>query len=220
MSLSFSFLADGEELRLPVPPLPFGWGAGQNVRELTVNGAGTVYLPGDPAAHAGSLEALLPAREYPFAAAGSQTNPYYYITKLTGWMAAKKIVRYVVPGVVNERVVIEEVTWEERDGTGDVYAKIYLKASPALEAVTTEAGSTGSAAASTGRSDPETAQPTQTYTVVSGDCLSVICRRFYGNGTAAYYNALAAYNGIKNPHLIYPGQVLTIPPKAQLGVSG
>ena len=42
MSLSFSFLADGEELRLPVPPLPFGWGAGQNVRELTVNGAGTV----------------------------------------------------------------------------------------------------------------------------------------------------------------------------------
>ena len=32
-------LADGEELRLPVPPLPFGWGAGQNVRELTVNGA-------------------------------------------------------------------------------------------------------------------------------------------------------------------------------------
>ena len=134
------------------------------------------------------------------------------------------IVRYVVPGVVNERVVIEEVTYEERDGTGDVYAKIYLKASPALEAITTESGNagagTGSAANSTGRSDPETAQPTQTYTVVAGDCLSVICRRFYGNGTAACYNALAAYNGIKNPHLIYPGQVLTIPPKAQLGVSG
>ena len=212
MSLSFSFLADGEELRLPVPPLPFGWGAGQNVRELTVNGAGTVYLPGDPAAHAGPLEVLLPARAYPFAAAGAQTDPYYYINKLTGWMAAKKIVRYVVPGVVNER-----------DGTGDVYAKIYLKASPALEAITTESGNagagTGSAANSTGRSDPETAQPTQTYTVVAGDCLSVICRRFYGNGTAACYNALAAYNGIKNPHLIYPGQVLTIPPKAQLGVS-
>ena len=42
MSLTFSFLADGEELRLPVPPLPFGWSAGQNVRELTVNGTGTV----------------------------------------------------------------------------------------------------------------------------------------------------------------------------------
>ena len=55
--------------------------------------------------------------------------------------------------------------------------------------------------------------------MVAGDCLSVICRRFYGNGTATCYNALAAYNGIKNPHLIYPGQVLTIPPKAQLGVS-
>ena len=56
--------------------------------------------------------------------------------------------------------------------------------------------------------------------MVAGDCLSVICRRFYGNGTAKYYNALAAYNGIKNPHLIFPGQVLTLPPASQLGVSG
>ena len=65
--------------------------------------------------------------------------------------------------------------------------------------------------------EPET--DTQTYTVAAGDCLSVICRRFYGYGTPAYYNAVAKYNGIKNPHLIYPGQVLTIPPTAQLGVT-
>lgn len=29
MGLTFSFLADGEELQLPVPPLPFGWGPGR-----------------------------------------------------------------------------------------------------------------------------------------------------------------------------------------------
>ena len=45
MGLTFSFLCDGGELRLPVPPIPFGWGAGQGVRQLTVNGAGMVYLP-------------------------------------------------------------------------------------------------------------------------------------------------------------------------------
>lgn len=216
MSLNFSFLADGEELMLPVPPLPFGWGVAQNVREVTVNGTGTVYLPGDPAAFSGPLEALLPAREYPFNAPGAVLDPYYYIQKLSKWVTGKKIVRYVVPGVVNERVVIEEISYEERDGTGDVYAKIYLKASPPLEAVTTES-SAGTDSGS--RSEPETDQGQQTYTVVTGDCLSVICRRFYGNGTAKYYNALAAYNGIKNPHLIHPGTVLTIPPKAQLGVS-
>ena len=212
--LGFSFLCDGEELRLPVPPLPYGWGVGQNVRELTVNGTGTVYLPGDGAAHSAALEFLLPARSFPFCAPGAVADPDYYLTRLTAWIQGKKIVRYVVPGRINARVVLEELTFEERDGTGDVSCKLYLKESPALEAVTSEA------AAGSGRPAMETAAAAQTYTVVSGDCLSVICRRFYGNGTAKYYNALAAYNGIQNPHLIFPGQVLTIPPAGQLGVSG
>ena len=212
--LGFSFLCDGEELRLPVPPLPYGWGVGQNVRELTVNGTGTVYLPGDGAAHSAALEFLLPARSYPFCAPGAVADPDYYLTRLTAWIQGKKIVRYVVPGRINARVVLEELTFEERDGTGDVSCKLYLKESPALEAVTSEA------AAGSGRPAMETAAAAQTYTVVSGDCLSVICRRFYGNGTAKYYNALAAYNGIQNPHLIFSGQVLTIPPAGQLGGSG
>ena len=213
MALTFSFLADGEELRFPVPPLPFGWSAGQNVRELTVNGTGTVYLPGDPAPFNGGLECLFPAGERTYSVPGADPDPYYYVNKLAAWIKAKKVVRYVVPGVINARVVLEELSYEERDGTGDVYAKLYLKESFSLEAVTTEAG-TGN-----GRAEMEGTTRVQTYTVVSGDCLSVICRRFYGNGTAKYYNALAAYNGIKNPHLIYPGQVLTLPPAAQLGVS-
>lgn len=214
MALTFSFLADGQELRLPVPPLPFGWGAGQNVRELTVNGTGTVYLPGDPSAFSGALECLFPAGERPYSAPGAVADPYYYVNKFSAWARGKKIVRYVVPGVVNAQVVIEEISYEERDGTGDVYAKLYLKEVQSLEAVTSESGSSG------GRSEAEQTGQTQTYTVVAGDCLSVICRRFYGNGTAKYYNALATYNGIKNPHLIFPGQVLTLPPVGQLGVSG
>lgn len=217
--LVFSFLFDGEELRLPVPPLPYGWGVGQTARELTVNGTGTVYLPGDGAAHSEQLEFLLPAREYPFCAPGAVPDPTYYIKRLTAWIQEKKIGRYVVPGMINARVVLEELTYEERDGTGDVTCKLYIKESPALEAVTTEAAAPAGAAGDSGRPAMETAETAQTYTVVSGDCLSVICRRFYGSGTAKYYNALAAYNGIANPHLIFPGQVLTIPPAGQLGVS-
>ena len=212
--LVFSFLCDGEELRLPVPPLPYSWGVGQSARELTVNGRGTVYLPGDGAAYSAPLEFMLPARRYPFCAPGAVADPDHYLARLTAWIQGKKIVRYVVPGRINARVVLEELTYEERDGTGDVYCKLYLKESPALEAVTSEAAS------GSGRPAMETAAAAQTYTVVSGDCLSVICRRFYGSGTAQYYNALAAYNGIRNPHLIFPGQVLTIPSAAQLGVSG
>lgn len=52
----------------------------------------------------------------------------------------------------------------------------------------------------------------QTYTVVKGDCLWNIAKRFYGNGSkySVIYNANKGIVG-GNPNLIYPGQVLTIP---------
>lgn len=53
----------------------------------------------------------------------------------------------------------------------------------------------------------------QTYTVVKGDCLWKIAKKFYGNGSkyTVIYNANRGVIG-GNPNLIYPGQVLTIPP--------
>ena len=52
----------------------------------------------------------------------------------------------------------------------------------------------------------------QTYTVVKGDCLWNIAKKFYGNGSkySVIYNANRSVIG-GNPNLIYPGQVLTIP---------
>lgn len=52
----------------------------------------------------------------------------------------------------------------------------------------------------------------QTHTVVKGDCLWNIAKKFYGNGSkyTVIYNANKGVIG-GNPNLIYPGQVLTIP---------
>lgn len=57
--------------------------------------------------------------------------------------------------------------------------------------------------------EPET---TQTYTVVKGDTLWAIAKRYYGNGSkyTVIYSANKSVIG-GNPNLIYPGQVLTIP---------
>ncbi|MDT5181868.1 MAG: hypothetical protein QOI29_26 [Mycobacterium sp.] len=49
----------------------------------------------------------------------------------------------------------------------------------------------------------------RTYTVVSGDTLSAISERFYGDGSK--YQVIADASGVSNPDLIHPGQVLTIP---------
>lgn len=50
------------------------------------------------------------------------------------------------------------------------------------------------------------ASHTITYTVRSGDTLSGIAARY-----GISYQTLAAYNGIRNPDLIYPGQQIIIP---------
>lgn len=58
--------------------------------------------------------------------------------------------------------------------------------------------------------DAEAAAPAQqSYTVVSGDTLSAIAKRFYGNSSE--YPKIAAANNIANPDLINVGQVLIIP---------
>ena len=56
-----------------------------------------------------------------------------------------------------------------------------------------------------------TAPKTTTYTVKSGDCLWNIAKKYLGDGSR--YTEIYNLNKdkIKNPNLIYPGQVLTLP---------
>ena len=58
---------------------------------------------------------------------------------------------------------------------------------------------------------PKPATTSRTYTVKRGDCLWNIAKKYYGKGNqyTKIYNANR--DKIKNPNLIYPGQVLTIP---------
>jgi len=58
---------------------------------------------------------------------------------------------------------------------------------------------------------PEPEEETEFYTVKSGDSLSKIAKKYYGN--AMKYPTIFEANRevIKDPDLIYPGQVLRIP---------
>ena len=76
-----------------------------------------------------------------------------------------------------------------------------------------------SGGAETPRETGTGAASAKSYTVVKGDCLWSIAKQFYGSG--AEYKRLAAANpSIKNPNLIYPGQVLTIPAADNLPAAG
>lgn len=55
------------------------------------------------------------------------------------------------------------------------------------------------------------ASKAKTYTVVKGDCLWNIAKKLLGDGSR--YTEIYSLNKdkVKNPHLIFPGQVLTLP---------
>lgn len=67
----------------------------------------------------------------------------------------------------------------------------------------------GSSSAPSPASSPASAQ---TYTVVRGDSLSKIAKRVYGDANKWRLIHEANKASIKNPDLIYPGQVITLPP--------
>ena len=93
---------------------------------------------------------------------------------------------------------------------GDVYCTIALREYVDLEAQEVATLNTTRYTGNSGRKS-DAAKDITYHRVVSGDTLSMLCRRTYGDGTASYYNALAKYNGISNPHLIYVGQTIKLP---------
>ncbi|ANB19430.1 LysM peptidoglycan-binding domain-containing protein [Dokdonella koreensis] len=58
---------------------------------------------------------------------------------------------------------------------------------------------------------PDAPVEKETYTVVKGDTLSKIAKKFYGNANRWRAIFEANRDQISNPDLIKPGQVLTIP---------
>lgn len=69
-----------------------------------------------------------------------------------------------------------------------------------------------SGGSSTARPAPAPQAPAiRTYTVIKGDSLSKIAKQFYGDANRWQRIFEANKDKIKDPDLIYPGQVLKIP---------
>ena len=188
--MQICFIRDSVSLVMPVTPDTYQWTVGKRIETININALGDVYRPGGMTRFSGNLDFLLPAQDYPWMEAGSHAEPQYYLDYLNAWAADGKVIRMVITGTeINTLIYIEDVTQSEKDGTGDRYVTVAIREYCDLEAKDT---------------------------IVSGDTLSVICRRYYGKSSAKYYNALAKYNGIKNPHLIYPGVTIQVPSETVL----
>lgn len=203
----------GDALTLPVTPKSYPMAAGREVERLDMAQTGQIALPGLATLFTGTLEFFLPAQAYPFLTPGAAADPQYYIGQLTAWSRDANVCRYMVTGTeINIPVLLGPLEYGEDDGTNDVNCKL-----PLYEYRYLDEAKVDKAATVTQNADrPVETTPPQasSYTVVRGDSLWAICRQIYGDGSLAY--KLATVNGIKNPNLIYPGQVLVLPDKGTL----
>ena len=204
----------GVEMILPVTPKRYQWDTAISVNSVTIDALGDLNIPGLPKLADEAVEGMLPAQAYPFNRPGTVTDPRYYLDQLERWCRARTVLRYLVSGIgLNKAVILERVRWYEQDGTNDVYYRIEHREYAAAD---TPAAAGTAAGAQEQRSTDTAATAAASYTVVKGDTLWSLCRKFYGETSMALCQSVADANGIKNPNLIYVGNTLRFPARGEV----
>lgn len=158
---------------------------------------------------------IFPGQRMGFVTAETLLAPSRYAEILEEAMNSRESRRLVVSGGAapfSMLAAVESFSRREQAGEdGDLYYSLTLREYRpyGLQAAVVKVSSPdgrGSGTVSAGRSGTP-AVPEQ-YTVRAGDTLWAIAKRYLGDGSR--YPEIAAANGIANPNLIYPGQVLRI----------
>ena len=174
------------------------------------------------------FECSIPHTKYPFATYAFGFKPVsYYLDHFERLKTLHAHFQFLVSRTLptgkvlfstNIKATLEDykITEQAKDGF-DLTVKIKLKQYRAYgtKTVTIKNSSSNAkskAAVSKKRDTSKTTSVSQTYTVVKGDCLWNIARKFYNDGSkyTVIYNANKKVIG-GNPNKIYPGQKLTIP---------
>lgn len=200
----FIIKASGQ-ITLPVTPESFEVSYGRHTETVSIHEVGDVNLPGGMALGTIKVGCMFPENDYPFALDSGE--PYEYVERIEKIIKRKKPVRFVVSGTgINERVLIEEISYGERDGTGDVYATITMRGYRKVSAGRTAAVGAIAVPAVTSpavnlprESDTDTAAPVQKRKTIKGtkyQSYAEIARLAYGletKGNDIYRLGLAQF---------------------------
>lgn len=162
-----------------------------------------------------SFAFTLPRVEYPFARyQGGFKPPEFFLEKI-GAMT-KSIKFKVIELGLNRTMAIESYAVTDSAKDADITIKIKLKDYRAYGTKTFAVKQVAGAFIGTSEKErpasanaPAPTQKPKNYTVVRGDTLWAIAKKFYGDG--GKYPEIAKANNIPNPNLIFPGQVFSIP---------
>lgn len=164
------------------------------------------------------FKALFPGRQYHFVQVEEGfREPSYFLERLKDFKKAQKPVQLIIFRRLadgsqifcsNVEMGLEEYTIVEQGGEqGDFWVEISLKEYRKMQSIAYRPASGGNTLEKqpAQRSAKETAK---TYVVKKGDNLWNIAKKELGDGSK--FGELAKKNGISNPSLIYPGQVIKL----------
>lgn len=210
-------------MRLPVTPGKLSVKIKGNNKTLTLVNEGEINFLRYPGLTEISFDVTLPMLgKYSFAS--EYQRPDYYLNAFESLMTERVPFHFIVSRVSPSgkllydsdiKVSLESYTVTEDATKGaDVTVSISLKqyVDYSTKIVTVVKNEEDKPVISEEKQrDKGTAPKVNTYTVVQGDSLWKIAKKYYGSGAeyAKIYNANK--DKIKNPNLIYVGQVLTIP---------
>ena len=208
---------------LPIAPEKFTLKVNNSNKTVTLINEGEVNLLKEAKLTELEFDALIPAVQYSFAKYdGGFKSPAYFTNHFEKLKTDKKPFQFIISRKMpdgkllfdtNMTVSLESYTIKEDVKQGfDLLVSFKLKQykpfGTKIIKVANETASVSKPRQTT--TSPEPKQET-TYTVKSGDCLWNIAKKFYGDGSKYTKIYEANKDKIRNPNLIYVGQVLTIP---------
>lgn len=213
----YSFYMD--EVLLPVPPSKLTMKINNKNKTYDLINLGEINILKLPGLTDIDFDILLPAIKYPFVREGGFKEPRFYLDKFEQLKVNKKPFRFIISRFspagkflfdTNMLVSLENYTiQEDHNNLNDILVSIklrqYKEYSTKILKVIEDTETETVVKEETQRPAKE---PSKTHTVVKGDTLWAICKKYLGDGSK--YPEIAKLNGIKNPHLIYPGQVIKL----------
>ncbi|BDR66967.1 phage protein [Clostridium tetani] len=214
---------NGEEgFMLPVLPEKIEFEEDGDNKTFDIINLGEINTINKPKLTKISFESFFPKFKGPYVSSEQLFEQSFYIAKIREWREKKQKIRFIFVGSpleVNDLFTIENSKMSENGGeVGDIYYSIELKRYKSYGAkkvviVKPKNNNTTKNVAKVNKKPPRPVEKpkVKTHTVVRGDTLWHIAKRYLGNG--ARWKEIYNLNKdkIKNPNLIYPGQIFKIP---------
>lgn len=220
MSVKLMIQFNGKNLTIPINPEAINIARSAENEDINIIGLGKATRKGEPGLANFTIESFFPGPNSYFYTGVLPKTCIDFINEI--WRAdnknnnVAKIVTLGLPIEINMYFVVESFDYDHKAGEeDDIYYSLEVKEYIPYGAKTVDVQLSGLAAAranSTSNSSGSGNGSNKTYTVVRGDCLWNITKKYTGNGARwrELYNLNTAVVG-SNPNLIYPGQILTLP---------